>query len=680
MTEVTSPGCYARLDGSLLTVGTESIERRWRIGPAGGLRSESVAHRTSGREWIAAASGDSGPATGAAAPEATLAEVAGSETGVGERGLEVVVTGPGWQYQLRVYPAVAAVVLRRGTGISAPSVAAAQADGVSGTGIESDEARKPADSASAADPGSALDTLALAPQHLRLTKVLLMDRTDVHNELVSEREWLLHPSESRLTLSGGILYVEDPLTGDGLALLKLAPLPHARPNPLAADFEVRSRERTIGVLEPEDYAVAAVAYSGGKWGRVAALQQFQRCLRRVEPGRDGVFLSNTWGDRNRDQRISETFLRGEIEAGARLGVEVVQIDDGWQRGTTANSAEAKARGGVWEGFYAADPDFWTPHPARLPNGLEPLVASAKERGLRLGLWFAPDSTDDFAHWERDAATLLGLHRRHGIDHYKIDGVKMRTKAGERNLRRLFDRALAESGGRMVFDLDVTAEVRPGYFGMPDVGPLFVENRYTDFHRYWPHQTLRNLWKLAHHLDPVRLRMEFLNHARNEDQYEGDPLAPAAFLPDYLFATVMMASPLGWFEVQNLPDSYFARAAPLIETWKRHRVALHGGAIYPIGSAPDGVAWTGFASVASDGSSAYVLAFRGWNDPDDDQWLIEVPAFTWSDWGTRIEVLGGRGTLGQFEEGAVVAEIPTRNDFLFARLERGGKRQTGTDRR
>ena len=55
--------------------------------------------------------------------------------------------------------------------------------------------------------------------------------------------------------------------------------------------------------------------------------------------------------------------------------------------------------------------------------------------------------------------------------------------------------LQESGGRVVFDLDVTAEIRPGYFGVPDVGPIFIENRYTDFHRYWPHQgTLRNLRK------------------------------------------------------------------------------------------------------------------------------------------------------------------------------------------
>ena len=106
--------------------------------------------------------------------------------------------------------------------------------------------------------------------------------------------------------------------------------------------------------------------------------------------------------------------------------------------------------------------------------------------------------------------------------------------------------LRESAGRIVFDLDVTAQLRPGYFGMIGTGPLFVENRYTDWHKYWPHQTLRNLWQLAWWVDPCRLRMEFLNQSRNTEKYADDPLAPSRYAPDTLFATVFFANPLGWF--------------------------------------------------------------------------------------------------------------------------------------
>ena len=54
--------------------------------------------------------------------------------------------------------------------------------------------------------------------------------------------------------------------------------------------------------------------------------------------RHALLLSNTWGDRNRDARVCETFVLQEIDRAAALGLDTVQIDDGWQKGTTVNSA------------------------------------------------------------------------------------------------------------------------------------------------------------------------------------------------------------------------------------------------------------------------------------------------------------------------------------------------------
>ena len=663
MAETTFHDCYCRLDGRILTLGNARIEQRWTFGADGAAEPVSLTDKEAGFEWLQQK--PLPPHDRDTGPDVTVQCETGPRSPVAAPSLRVAVTTPRSEYRFEVYPDVPAVVTqirRPDGGESAGGPAEPGRDDA--TGIEADVP----DAGGGASPVG--ERLALAPVHLRLTAVTFQDETDRHDELVFEREWLLQPAEKALPLHGNLFSLEETLEQRGLVLLKIAPLPHARAGAVdtAADVVVAHQELTIS--RPDDYPVAVVLYSGGRPGRTAALQAFQRCLRRPEAGRDGQFLSNTWGDRNRDGRISEAFLREEIAAGARLGVDVLQIDDGWQRGTSANSVVAREKGGVWEGFRRADPDFWAPHPERLPNGLAPLVRAAQDAGLRLGLWFAPDSADDFARWADDADAVLSLHREHGIEHFKIDGVAMRSEVGERNLRAFFDRVLAESGGAVVFDLDVTAQTRPGYFGMPDVGPLFVENRYTDWHRYWPHQTLRNLWKLAQYVDPVRLRMEFLNHARNREVYTGDPLAPVAFSPDYLFATVMMASPLGWFEVQGLPEAYFADAAPLIATWKAHREALHGGTTYPIGSPPDGVVWTGFASVAADRQSAYILAFRGWNDPSNNRWRIEeVPSFRWNGREVRVEVLGGRGTVSATEEGGVTAEVPARNDFVFARLLR-----------
>ena len=145
-------------------------------------------------------------------------------------------------------------------------------------------------------------------------------------------------------------------------------------------------------------------------------------------------MSNTWGDRSRDARINQDFILKEIEAGARLGVDAVQIDDGWQKGRTANSARTK--GGVWNGYWAADANFWQPDPKRFPGGLATVVQAAREKGMKFGLWYGPDSSNDVANWQRDADRILELHRTLGIDYFKLDSVKVQTVVAEENLRRL----------------------------------------------------------------------------------------------------------------------------------------------------------------------------------------------------------------------------------------------------
>lgn len=233
-----------------------------------------------------------------------------------------------------------------------------------------------------------------------------------------------------------------------------------------------------------------------------------------------LLLSNTWGDRNRDARVCETFVLQEIDRAAALGLDTVQIDDGWQKGTTVNSA--RPLGGVWEGYYAADADFWTPHPERFPRGLYPVAEHAAARGVALGLWFSPDSSGEFANWRRDAETLLRLWRTYGVAVFKLDGVKLRTPAARAKYLSLLEMVTAQSGRRVMLQQDITAEQRMGYLAAREYGTLFVENRYTDFGNYYPHRTLRNLWMLARYVPAQRMLFELLNPARNTERYRGRP--------------------------------------------------------------------------------------------------------------------------------------------------------------
>jgi alpha-galactosidase len=636
--------CYAEWDAGRLTVGNARFERAWVVGEAG-LLPVSFVLKNPDTEWLTK------PAK--AVGTLDVKAVTGRRSVVGAEGVRIEVAVRGRKSVVWVFPD-ASGTLAEEVGGAGGAGGPDRVGGDTPTGVE----RPDTAGGTPAPPGA--ETLVFAPQHLRVTQVALMDQTDNHNELVWEREWLLMPNEAKFDVQGCVLVAENALDGSGLVFLKLAPLPHARQDKNAADFSVIPGARTVAASFT-GYPVAVLGYRGGRAGRVRALHDLQRCLRAYRPGRDGLFLSNTWGDRSRDARINEAFLLKEVEAGAALGVDVVQIDDGWQKGRSANSVAAHGKG-VWNGYWAADPAFWDPDPARFPNGLATVVKAARDRGMNFGLWFGPDSSQDAANWQRDADHLLGFHRALGVNYFKIDSMKTHNAESLRRQRAMFDRMLEGSGGAMTFDLDVTAEIRPGYFGLPDIGPLFVENRYTDFHRYWPHQTLRNLWMLSQVVDPLRLRMEVLNTVRNADKYKGDPLAPALYRPDTLFAVAMVASPLGWFEVSNLPTEYVAQMKPLVATWKAERARMHGGAIVPVGAAPDGVAWTGFVSAGEDGKGGYALLFRELNE--QAEFALDLGGLVPG--AARADVIGGRGTA-RLDGTALRVAVPEKLDFVWVRL-------------
>lgn len=518
--------------------------------------------------------------------------------------------------------------------------------------------------------GVEVDPAGAAPRvqtqaHLKVTAWELRDQTDGVGELVQKREWLLLPGTGSFDLTGNVLDVQDVVTGSGTVYLRLAPLPGSR-NWDGPDFTVKPGSPSGVEVIDRPCRTLTIPYVGGETGRRTALMQAQRALRPFVPGRDGLFLSNTWGDRNRDARICEPFLMKEIAAAAELGIDIVQIDDGWQKGRTANSSAAKGKG-VWDGYWAADPAFWQPDPVRFPNGLAPLVAAAREKGVRLGLWFGPDSSHDAANWEKDADLLLDYHRTLGIDYFKIDSLKTRSAESLAHQSALFDKVLKESDGKVVFDLDVTAERRPGYLGLPEIGPVFVENRYTDWHKYWPHQTLRQFWSLCDVIDPVRLRMEVLNPLRHTEKYANDPLAPANWPIESVFASVMLGSPLGWFEVSGLAPETKAKLAPFVATWKQHRDRLHAGVVHPIGEKPDGLAWTGF--VVQDEQGLDVLLFRELNP----QATCEIDLSPYglapapSSLAHPMKVLSPRGSA-RLAGTKLVVEQCDKLDFVWARLE------------
>ena len=512
------------------------------------------------------------------------------------------------------------------------------------------------------------DALWFTAPHVKITEYNLLDQTDVRDNLLHTHEWLTPAVELPERLFCSSLDVRNPVTGEGLVFLRLAPMPRSRPNDVP-DFILDANFANSKLIPlANGYPIVELLYRGGDAGRITALHSVQRAYRPYRPGRDGVFVSNTWGGGNRDRRINEEFMRKEIAAGIELGVDVIQIDDGWQRGRTANSAKALPAGGkkTWGSYWAVDPDFWEPDPERFPRGLKPLVVEAKKGGIGLGLWFGPDTSDDAVNWEKDCTCLLDMFRRLNIRYFKLDSMHLPSALAYRRNRQMFDRMLEASDGSIVFDLDSTAQTRPGFFGAMDIGPIFVENRYAGSN-YRPWATLSSIWQLAHVVDPLRLRMEVVDPDPQVKASDADdPLASVHWPLDAGFAIAMFASPLAWMELSEVAPARKAAMRPLVAMWRHERDRLYAGVTFPVGVRPDGFSWTGFVNRSLDGKGGYALLFREL----DERPSFSLPLKPWF-CGRSVPgvatVVGGRGSA-VVRDDVLMVSVPLALDYIWVKLE------------
>ncbi len=428
----------------------------------------------------------------------------------------------------------------------------------------------------------------LTGEHWILHTVSLYTYTDIRDTLSEERE--VHMFARGIPEQTGQLFcLENP--EDGTALVIISETADYQPSHLSV-------KRGTVLLENGGNAVAVGVCRASKW------QEMLRRFFRLSCKRDKLIaMSNTWGDLNYWKRVCASFIEREIDAAARMGVDIVQIDDGWQTGQTADPAifdEQRRR--------RFDGDFWKLDSEKFPKGLAPLSEYASSRGVKLGLWFAPDSHEVFAHLERDKAILRRAYEEWGIRYFKLDMFWVHTDADRDCMLDLVE-TIAGFGEDTAVELDITNGSRLGYLLARRFGTVFVENRYTGSGNAFPHRVLRNLWMLSHYLPAASFQFELVNPTLNLEKYAPeDPFAPVTYDMDYLFAAVMLSNPLYWMELQFLPDEKREALARIMAVWQPLREKLADADVEPIGEKPSGRSFTGFWIRCKDGTS-YLLAFR-----------------------------------------------------------------------
>ena len=612
--------CYASWTENTVIIGNQFIERRFQW-CAQGLVCTATVDKACAKEWR-------GDEPTAVTPDVTMECVVSDNNGLSAKHLLLTATerqgGGVIETKLGVYPKLPFVVLERRCKGLHPSSSQRTAER-GGTGNENAVAKDVVETATL----DRIDNVPLNVRHLKLMALKLFDRTDLNDCLATEEDIHLYPGAS-FSLRGNAFLFDSYLDNNGLLVVKDSPT-HLY-QLLENDDSLRVKgTRNVdivgaglhGDIDTDEWCqlygtTVGVGGSDKLWDEYRKLYAAQY----LAPGFVEPFImSNTWGDRSQDSRVCEAFMLKEIEAGAKLGVDIIQIDDGWQKGVTINSKVRKSD--IWEGYYAADPNFWTVHPERFPLGLKPLVKKAAEHGIRFGLWFAPDSSHEFANWRRDVDTVLNLHRMYGISSFKLDSVNLLSKKAETNYLNFLTAVERESSNRIALNLDCTAQNRQGYVMWKQFGTLFVENRYTDWCNYFPHNTLKNLWALSQFIPPRKFQFELLNNSRNDEKYGDDPLRPSLYDITYEFASVMVANPLVWMEMSNLKNKQIASLQKLILVYRDVRKDFFNAEIHPIGLEPDGRSHTGFQIVVN-GKKGYLLLFNETDDAHPCQYLL--PSF------------------------------------------------------
>lgn len=448
-------------------------------------------------------------------------------------------------------------------------------------------------------------TLNLKGNNYVLRTVSFAAVTDYHDTFVSEStHYMFAGYGGRIPQQkGNIFFIDDPLTKITHVLISTAP------DCVKATLEARDE---IFTLDAFGYGIVL-----GKCKTNEAEALCRAWYRRKCKPSTLYTMANTWGDGNAFNRVADDFIKKEIDAAAELGIDTLQIDDGWQTGSTADKSLRDERG---RRFFKGN--FWELNTARFKKGMEEMRDYAKEKGVKLGLWFAPDSQNCYERIDRDVAVLENAYKNWDMKYFKLDMLFVDDMEMYKKFESMLERIY--SFGKEVFvQLDVTNGVRCGYLGVTQYGRLFAENRYTKTHDSYPHRAMRNLWNTCKYVPAFKFQFELVNPTLNVEAYAADDvLAPVNYDMDYLFAVTMFSNPLFWMEVQFLPEKQREQLAKIMPVWKQIREELAIADVVPVGNRPDGASFTGFAAYTADNKKAYLLAFREITDETNFAYVLD----------------------------------------------------------
>ncbi len=394
------------------------------------------------------------------------------------------------------------------------------------------------------------------------------------------------------------------------------------------------------------WAVWRMAWKGDDDDKQLAIKMFDRKRYPVDTKHDIFLMTNVWGGGGGTASANEENIIKEIRSSADLGIDVVQIDAGW--GPEPGSKQT-----------------WEPSKTIYPQGWSNIMKQANESGVTMGIWNR--AYDLLKHPDR----LRGLCDA-GFRYYKIDIAAWDTYNILDSIVFLARDLVKYSNYTARVNWDIThAKIRVGYMFAREYGNLFLQNRRLAMERdkrpashiYIPRRILKDQWQACHYLN----LNEILINVQNTDLVLKDYSNAHLYGNVYSFAITMMSSPLFFQETWRYKPREREPLRNLISIYKKHRIDMSDGYVFPIGDKPDDGAWTGFQNYNPKTGSGYLTIFREINNPESEK-AIKLKFMREKSIQFENLITGDKEIVQTDADGIVLFRIANPASFLFYRYE------------
>lgn len=415
---------------------------------------------------------------------------------------------------------------------------------------------------------------------------------------------------------------------EGLTLVKESPKCVNTPHVDTGEFVIEPNAVSVTGLGISDVSYASstfwsfsdglscwanwiILHEGKESFRQLAIKRFDRARFPFRVERDGMVMANTWGSggafvvqgrEGAPAATSEARLLSEIESCADLGIDLLQIDHGWNFPPESQVA-SKSK------------NPWKPDQERLPNGWKPIREAAELNSIHLGLWFS------FTAALEDSESILENVRALDLRRLKLDFMTLHTVDDVDRFRRTLESLSVKLPEGTAINWDVTEGVpRVGYFYAREFGNLFLSNRENgpgpmrqgSHVQFTPRLQLRDTWQLAHVMNLNQLQIT----VQDKDATPTDYSNASAYPHDYSLAIALMGIPLFFQETQFLTEESRNAQRRILKIYRDVRNAIWSHYVFPIGDEPNDFSCCGFQSIDESLESGFITLFREIHSPED----------------------------------------------------------------